>query len=193
MFNSYAKIKTCRKSIVDWHMNHTTNSKVRINQLQSQLEETKANLKFWNSSLVRSLEQQLSCEIQNEEKFWEQKARTSWLKSGDQNTSFFHAKVIQSRKRNFICGFLDKNGVWKINQNEVQSIAASYFHEIYSSLSPSDFTVVTAGLAPKVIDTMNVSLIAPISFEKVKRAVFKIHPTKAPGEDGLRALFHHKF
>lgn len=28
MFNSYVKIKACRKFIVDWHMNDTTNSKV---------------------------------------------------------------------------------------------------------------------------------------------------------------------
>jgi hypothetical protein len=44
-----------------------------------------------------------------------------------------------------------------------------------------------------VTEEMNESLIAPFTVEDVKKAVFQIGDLKAPGPDGLHAIFYKKF
>lgn len=40
--------------------------------------------------------------FRDEEIFWKQKSRNTWLRVGDQNTKFFHATTKQQRARNRI-------------------------------------------------------------------------------------------
>lgn len=45
---------------------------------------------------------------------------------------------------------------------------------------------------PKVVTSeMNERLLAAFTGDKVKAAVFDIHPTKAPGPDGFPMIFVH--
>jgi hypothetical protein len=46
---------------------------------------------------------------------------------------------------------------------------------------------------PKVTDVMNTNLLAPFSAEEVRKAMFSIGDYKAPGLDGLHAIFYKKF
>ena len=48
-------------------------------------------------------------------------------------------------------------------------------------------------ILPKVDQAMNESLLAPFSPEDVKKAVFSIGDFKAPGPDGLHAVFYKHF
>ena len=40
---------------------------------------------------------------------------------------------------------------------------------------------------------MNHSLVKDFDAEEVRRALFQIHPTKAPGPDGMSAIFFQHF
>ncbi|XP_062028441.1 uncharacterized protein LOC133744326 [Rosa rugosa] len=40
---------------------------------------------------------------------------------------------------------------------------------------------------------MNESLLAPYSMEEVRNALFQMHPSKAPGPDGMSPFFFHKY
>lgn len=60
---------------------------------------------------ITRIESELATEVKREEKFWEQKSRIAWLKSGHSNSSFFHASVMGRRRRNQIWGIQDSVGV----------------------------------------------------------------------------------
>ena len=45
----------------------------------------------------------------------------------------------------------------------------------------------------RVTDYMNESLMAPYTEEEVRKALFSIGDLKAPGLDGLHAIFYKKF
>jgi hypothetical protein len=47
-------------------------------------------------------------------------------------------------------------------------------------------------ITPKLSQQMNDDLIAPFNADDVKKAVFSIGDLKAPGSDGLHALFYKK-
>jgi hypothetical protein len=48
-------------------------------------------------------------------------------------------------------------------------------------------------IMPRVTDLMNEKLLAPFTPEDVKKAAFSIGDFKAPGPDGLHAVFYKKF
>lgn len=120
-------LKLCRHAIVHWNMSHHHNSRIRINSLQEELSTIK-QASCWDAENIRRVEKELVLEIQNEEAFQAQKARINWLQQGEYNISFFHAKVIQRRKRNFIVGLLDSSECWRTSLQDIQSIALEYFH-----------------------------------------------------------------
>ena len=57
----------------------------------------------------------------------------SWLKYGDRNTNFFHSKASQRRRRNFIKGIKNANGVWVEEVDDVVDVAANYFMDIFTA------------------------------------------------------------
>lgn len=48
-------------------------------------------------------------------------------------------------------------------------------------------------LRGRLTASMNEHLSSVFSIEKVKEALFQMHPTKAPGQDGLPPLFYQKY
>ena len=68
-----------------------------------------------------------------QEIFWRQRSRVSWLKHGDRNTKFFHSKASQRRRRNYIEGIKDANGVWVEEVEAVAKVASDYFMNIFNA------------------------------------------------------------
>jgi hypothetical protein len=46
------------------------------------------------------IQSQIYDRYQQEETFWKQKSRITWLKNGERNTTFFHHSTIQHRMHN---------------------------------------------------------------------------------------------
>lgn len=44
-----------------------------------------------------------------------------------------------------------------------------------------------------ISEVSNARLTEPYTEEEVRRALFQMHPEKAPGVDGFSAMFYHKF
>jgi hypothetical protein len=69
----------------------------------------------------------------------------------------------------------------------------SYFTNLFTSEVQATDPAVLEKIQPRITDAMNERLLAPFTAEDVKKAAFSIGDLKAPGPDGLHAIFYKKF
>ena len=126
-----------------------------------------------------------------EEGFLKQKSRVQWLKLGDQNTSFFHKSVKARNARNAIKVINLANGCRIEDPEAIKQEAVDHFQNILCSDGPSnDQDVYLDNLegfswSTQHLDTLN----RVITHEEIKKAMFSIDDSKAPGPDGFSSLF----
>ena len=186
------KIGSCRKAIARWKKWNPSNNLKLIEKLKTELDRAQNND---NMSSEDELELKWKlCEAYREEGlFWKQKSRTIWLREGDRNTKFFHAKTKQRRARNRITKLLDSLGNWVETEDGIEKLATYYFADLFTASLPEDREEAFRFTTAKVTHEMNISLTSIPSEAEIKEAVFAIHPEKAPGPDGMTSLFYQRF
>ena len=75
---------------------------------------------------INQVRKEINDLLDSEEIFWRQHAKAHWLREGDKNTKYFHAKASKSRKQNTILGIWDKNGNWCGDQDSIARVVVSY-------------------------------------------------------------------
>ncbi|KAL6201844.1 hypothetical protein ACLB2K_025556 [Fragaria x ananassa] len=128
-----------------------------------------------------------------EERYWHQKSRVKWLKSGDSNTRFFHLSTIQRRLRNRILKIQNEQGQWVCGEGLIHKEFESQFKAIFSSGGYRDWGMALSGVTPLVSREMNEELLVDITMDEVSEAVHQMGALKAPGLDGFPGLFYHKY
>ncbi|XP_074266578.1 uncharacterized protein LOC141589854 [Silene latifolia] len=74
-----------------------------------------------------------------EEQYWRQRSRALWLKDGDRNTSFFHSRAGDRKRKNCIANLVDDNGIVHSNEEAISGVANDYFQGLFASSNPTDF------------------------------------------------------
>ena len=126
-----------------------------------------------------------------EEGFLKQKSRVQWLKLGDQKTSFFHKIVKAHNARSALKVITLENGCRTEDPAAIKQEAISHFQGILCSDEPSvgrsEYLDNLDGFiwSPQHLETLNTS----ISHEEIKKAIFSIADSKAPGPDGFSSRF----
>jgi hypothetical protein len=113
------------------------------------------------------------------------------LKNGDRNTKFFHASLIERKRRNRIVS-LSVAGI-EITKEDDMKEATSYFKDLFKTTGPRNYNDFRSPNSIKIDADMNTKLTSPISFEEVKEVVEDLGPLKSPGPEGFPGLFFTKF
>lgn len=144
------------------------------------------------------LEQEVRLEydkiLAQEEIHWYQKSRENWIKLGDRNTRYFHAKTVIRRKRNRIHGLHLPNGIW-CTENDVLREEALNFYKALFTLPPLPHQLnTTDGItAPRLNEEACMSLTRAVTKEEVTQALLQMHPFKALGPDGFQGIFFKQY
>jgi hypothetical protein len=146
-----------------------------------------------NREKANQLRRELNTQLEEEELYWQQRSRVCWLKEGDKNTKFFHAFANQRRRTNEITMLRDNHGAQITGEAGLEQVCNEYFRNIFTTSNPGNIDVVVNAMDQVVSQDMNDSLLFPITEEEVKIALFQMNPSKAPGPDGMSALFFQKY
>lgn len=182
----------CRKEISKWKRNNRPSSAVRIQELHQKIDQVTRHVPF-NQTAMISLKQELNEEYHHEEIFWKQKSRLTWMNNGDKNTKFFNAATKNRRAQNQIhCLVDDEEKEWYA-EKDLGRVAESYFKMFFTSEDVGFELEEMSEVTSVVNEKMNAQLLAPVTVEEVKKAVFAINPSKSPGPDGMTDFFFQQF
>lgn len=126
--------------------------------------------------------------MEREKKLWRQRSCITWLAGGDRNTQFFLNKASQRRKINHIEKLKNHTGEWKEGQDR-DKLINDYFKELFTTSSSNQNWSFLDSLSGRVIEEMNRDLSKFFTREEVILALKQMNPSKAPGPDGMVALF----
>lgn len=189
MFKVTRKIRNCRIELLKWRNKVQSNSRSKINDLKQELDRVRNSDSDKRNGEVRELKKQLAEAYKEEEIFWSQKARISWLREGDKNTKYFHSYVKGRRVSNNLSKIQREDGSWTNNEDELVTEIAVYFKELFTSGGRGEMTEILSGIPHSITQEMNDNLIKEVSEKEIHEALFSMNPEKAPGHDGMTPMF----
>lgn len=127
-----------------------------------------------------------------EEVYWKEKSRITWLKEGEQNTRFFHLSTLAHRRHSRVHGLKDSTGQWQTEESTLQQMARDFYLQLYSKEDcrpclPTDWSF------PELDSRDVLALNCEVSATEIEAAVFQMGRYKAPGPDGLPPSFFQHF
>lgn len=168
-----------RERLKSQSQDHFGNVKNQIKQVKEKLwhaEEVSA--KSGDNEEVIQLKKELNVLHDKEEKMWQQQSRVQWLKNGDQNTNFFHGTATQRKRKNFIKGLRDGNGVWQEDEEVFSALFNDFYTNLFTSSNPQDLDHVLDGVNVVVTDNMRAEVNISFTSEEVGEAIKGMAPLK---------------
>lgn len=120
-----------------------------------------------------------------EETFYAQKSVTNWIRLGDENTRYFHARMKERHASARISCLLDEEGRPVTEQDHIKDQFINYFSDIFSAdfdtFYEANPDVIQVG---SVLSGDQINLLdQDINLDDIQRALFSMAPDKALGPD----------
>jgi hypothetical protein len=188
------KLNQVHAFIHEWDFAMLKQPKKRLQKAQRELQDAmNGPMNDENETKAKEAANLIEILLEHEEVHWAQQSRANWLHHGNRNTSFFHNYTSACRKKNFIKKLRDENNIWIEGTNSLKPHVLHYFVNLFTSEVQETDPSLLEKFVPRIDADMNDKLLAPFTVEDVRKTVFSIGDFKAPGPDGLHAVFYKKF
>jgi hypothetical protein len=163
-----------------------------VKECSEEMERLRGNHNLSDSARYNEVQENHARLLIQEETYWRQRAKMHWLKEGDLNTKFFHMSASARQKKKKIDKLVNEANIEVRTQHDLCETAKDYFDHLFQA-NVTNHDPVLSLIAPKISQEDNDRLVAPITREELKEALFQMHPDKAPGPDGFNPAFYQHF
>lgn len=186
------RLENLKEGLKEWARKIQINRKKTKRVLTEKLGEL-VKAERDDKTLVELIDTKISLnfEIEKDECYWEQRARTNWLKFEDKNTKFFHSQASQ-RKKNFIHKLENEKGGELVFMQDIEVSARAYFQNLFLAGRKGNYDHILSEVERCIHEEDNQKLTASYSKDEITEVVFDMGPTKVPREDGFPAAFYQK-
>lgn len=115
---------------------------------------------------------------------------------GDGNTAFFHKTIKARNSSNMVKQLKDENGNMVQDMEQIKDIAIAFYQKLLGH-SNHCFSAKKAARVPNLIQKKFspwcvARMGAVFTREEIRKVMFSLNGSKAPGPDGYSAGFYHK-
>ncbi|GAA0146427.1 hypothetical protein LIER_06387 [Lithospermum erythrorhizon] len=128
-----------------------------------------------------------------DELYWCERSRVTWRVKGDRNTTFFHAVSAERGKKTLITALQDDKGTWQRDFSQIQVLASQFYDKLFTSESRDHGIDLSQLQTSKFSEEVLQGLESEFTSEEIKRCLFTMEGTKAPGPDGMPSLFFQHY
>ncbi|KAH0729467.1 hypothetical protein KY289_000655 [Solanum tuberosum] len=134
----------------------------------------------------RNLKKELEKWSMVQESIYQQKSRIKWLQLGDSNSSYFFANLKNWNAYNHIKRLRLSNDNWSDSEEEIKDEIVGFYSKLLGTTAPQ-LPIINPDICAigNVLNkSQQLSLIQPVTPNKVLKALKGIEDLKAPGGDG---------
>jgi hypothetical protein len=132
------KLKSLKNQTKQWAKQQRLQKLSKLEKLEEDIEAALQGISGGMQRLaeerhLKLLEEERNKLLVAEEELWRQRSRALWIKSGDQNTKFFHQFASYRRNHKHIWEVIDDHGKVHFGQEALKTEATRYFKKFLRS------------------------------------------------------------
>lgn len=146
--NLERKIMSC-SALSEWNDEVFGDVKKKINQLSEKLKVVGCIAER------KKILDEIGVLRQKEEIYWAQRAKTEFLKHGDSNSRWFHARAKMRRVANAITVLEEDGGKWFLKRERFKEWSHIFFSKLFETVVPSNMEDVLDCVESRVTNEKN--------------------------------------